>query len=204
MLMDGQLKQRVVGAAVLVGLGVIFIPIFLDDGALPPPVPDAVSIPPEPTDDFASRVVPMDSADVEALRAKAEQVLEPAVGEVTAPTDAGDHVAAGDDDLGAPPAAPGSPDEPEPDATADEGDPRTGVVAWTVQLGSFANDENARRLIEKLREADFPAYLERRLEKERTVFKVRVGPEIRREDAEALRDRLQEKFALKGMLLRYQ
>ncbi len=37
--MDRQLKQRVVGAGLLIALGVIFIPIFLDNGGVDSPVP---------------------------------------------------------------------------------------------------------------------------------------------------------------------
>ncbi|MGR8921553.1 MAG: SPOR domain-containing protein, partial [Gammaproteobacteria bacterium] len=81
--------------------------------------------------------------------------------------------------------------------------PRADVDAWTVQLGSFSDDANARRLIDKLRKAGHPAYLERRVDGEKTVFKVRVGPQIRREEAEQVRDRLEQEFALKGMLVRY-
>ena len=82
--------------------------------------------------------------------------------------------------------------------------PRAGVAAWTVQLGSFANDANAKRLIEKLRADGYPAYLQRQAGADATEFKVRVGPQIRRDEAEKVLLQLQQKFALKGMLLRYQ
>ena len=196
--MDRQLQQRVVGAAVLVALGVIFIPIFLDNGALDTRVPRLSNIPPAPEGDFTSRVIPLSEKAIDDLEARATQPV--AVPDLVTETDYTDS-----QELSEPPETPIASDEENESAEATaESAPRTGVVAWTVQLGSFANDENARRLIDKLREAGFPAYLERQLNDAGTAFKVRVGPEIRREDAEKLRANLENKFALKGMLLRYQ
>lgn len=207
--MDRELKQRVVGAAVLVALAVVFIPIFLDDGAPPPPVPDAVSIPPEPSG-FESRVVPLDEAREAAIEAGIDADLAPpAVPPQEPPAVPPAPMEESQPETTAapalPPAAPAAP-EPRPEARSpDAADtPRAEVVAWTVQLGSFANDENAKRLIEKLRAADYPAYLERRTDNGETAFKVRVGPEVRREDAESLRATLHKEFGLEGMLLRYQ
>lgn len=198
--MDRQLKQRVVGATVLVALGVIFIPIFLDNDALDTRVLNVSNIPPAPQDegDYTSRVVPLSEQAISDLEARTLQPVE--VLELNTPIY--------DDEPIEETVAPTVPISEQPDDdVADPSTnavPRTGVVAWTVQLGSFANDENAKRLVEKLRAAGFPAYLERKAEDAGTAFKVRVGPEIRREDAEKLRTNLENKFALKGMLLRYQ
>ena len=196
--MDRQLKQRVVGAAVLVAFGVVFIPIFLDNGALDTTIPDINEIPPVPDRDFSSRVIPLSEEKIAKLREDAAATVSvperetpdrvPATPKTSRQTQAATAV-----------------DESQPESYGDgKAAPRTGVVAWSVQLGSFSNSENAKRLIEKLRGEGFPAYLERRMEQDGAVFKVRVGPEIQREDAERLRARLEDQFALKGMLLRYQ
>ena len=196
--MDRQLKQRVVGAAVLVAFGVIFIPIFLDNGALDNTIPDVSGIPPIPDRDFSSRVIALSEEKIAKLRADAAATVR--MPERKTPE-------------GIPVTPESSPlsqastvvEESKPGSYDDgEAAPRTGVVAWSVQLGSFSNRDNAKRLIEKLRGEGFPAYLDRRMEQDGAVFKVRVGPEIRREDAERLRARLEDQFALKGMLLRYQ
>jgi DedD protein len=192
---DRQLKQRVVGAAVLVALCVVFIPIFLDNGALDTTVPDASGIPPAPDGDFSSRVIPLSEEKIDELEAQAGEPPRSPVAETSEHIAAAPEVPAGE-------VAALIVDETVPGAGGGDS-PRTGVVAWSVQLGSFSNDDNARRLIEKLRDEGFPAYLERRLEQDGSVFKVRVGPEIRREDAERLRARLEQKFALKGIVLRY-
>ncbi len=214
--MDRQVKQRVVGAAILVVLGVIFIPIFLDDGGLERSVPDVADLPPVPQDDFASRVVPLDEAEIEALHERAASSVDsletPPAGSGSPPDAApAEAVAAteetppGDDgsDNAAPPAAQRAASVPSAPVADELPAPRETLEAWTVQLGSFANGDNARRLIEKLREGGYPAYLERRVEQDTTVFKVRVGPQIRREEADQVRAQLEQQFALKGMLVRY-
>lgn len=218
--MDRQLKQRVVGAAVLVALGVIFIPLFLDDGALDTHVPDVGAIRPEPDGDFSSRVVPLDEAEIEAFDRRARSQLEAdarsgrdpsqpvipaAIAELPLTTSGnGQTRPSGADPHPMDPNTAVASTKPDPDAPFENAHaPRAGVEAWAVQLGSFANDANAKRLIEKLRASGYAAYLERSLEADTTVFKVRVGPHIQRAEAEETRQQLEQKFALKGLLLRY-
>ena len=193
--MDRQLQQRVVGAAVLTACGVIVIPIFLNDGALERDVIGDSQVPPPPTHGFSSTVIPLSEADIEHIEARATIPLGGAE-EIAFPAAGAQAEVQAEAVVGLAPATDGGPGEVV--------EPRTGIVAWTVQLGSFNNDDNARTLIEELRKEGYPAYLERRFEDEVTVFKVRVGPEIRREDAENLRTRLEQDFAMKGMILRYQ
>lgn len=223
--MDKQLKQRVVGAAVLVMLGVIFIPLFLDQGDLNTDVDDVADVPAMPEDDFSSRVIPLDETEIERLGQRTSLRLPPEVVEQTPSEDVDNS------QLEPPPvvsstsestpavveavaesaevAEPDNTPEPPavaaaaPDTVGDIKPPRETVDAWTVQLGSFSSDTNARALIKKLRDADYPAYLERRVDGDVTAFKVRVGPQIDRKNAEQIRDRLHKTFKLKGMLLRY-
>ena len=69
--MDRQLKQRVVGAAVLVVLGVIFIPIFLESGTHDELVSDVAQLPDAPDNPFEPSVQPLDEAEVEAMAREA-------------------------------------------------------------------------------------------------------------------------------------
>jgi len=76
-----------------------------------------------------------------------------------------------------------------------------GGPGWAVQVGSFASQDNANRLAEKLRSAGLSAYIEQRPEQSGTVFKVRVGPQPGRAEAEQMRATLAQRFGLDGMLL---
>jgi DedD protein len=243
--MDRQLKQRVVGAAVLVALGVIFIPLILDQNVIETRPADAVDIPPAPADDFASRVEPIDEAAIAELEQRAAERVElPGADEDTmseddvpdavpdaVPANAGVDIAPAPPEPSAPdvaaattvPAPPPAPPAAKPVAEAPQ-PPRPvpppaasgagtatrpappaggGDPAWTVQLGSFGNAENAARLSDKLRAAGFPGYVEKRAEQGALVYKVRVGPQGSRAEAEQVRGRLAEQFELKGLLLHY-
>ncbi|MGE0486129.1 MAG: SPOR domain-containing protein [Gammaproteobacteria bacterium] len=244
--MDRQLKQRVVGAAVLVALGVIFIPLILDHNGIETRPTDAVDIPPAPSDDFTSRVEPLDEAAIAELEQRAAERVELPDGDEASMSEEvtpGDGPAEpGEDIEPVPPAPPEPVTSPAPDVPAAPAEPLQpatlapkpvevparspqrvpspipasdddatrpappaggGDPAWTVQLGSFGNAENAARLSDKLRAAGYPGYVEKRAEAGALVYKVRVGPQGSRAEAEQVRARLTAQFELKGLLLHY-
>jgi len=221
--MDRQLKQRVVGAAVLVVLGVIFIPIFLDHDALETRVPELAELPPPPDAPYESRVEPIDEDDMLALERAMEEPVAPPVESMPG---AAEEVAASDaaepDVAGMPAAEAGTADTEavaadNGDSVADAGAEKPAAAAaehaargasapgagWCVQLGSFAEQDNASRLVAKLEQARLPGYVQRSTEDGASIWKVRVGPVIARDEAEKLRARLARDFGLEGLLLRY-
>ncbi|MDF1764312.1 MAG: SPOR domain-containing protein [Oleibacter sp.] len=70
--------------------------------------------------------------------------------------------------------------------------------AWTLQLGAFADRENAHRLRDNLRQQGYKTYVLEMGDNTR----VYVGPEQQREKAEKLRDQLSKKFELGEILIR--
>jgi DedD protein len=209
--MDRQVKQRVVGAALLVAFGVIFIPIFLDNGAVESPLPPDLVIPPPPADDPTRDVPHLSQAAIDELESRAGEDVELPLS----------RAASDPAPIPAPAAAP--PDDPPASSTLDAL-PETGTESpaatptatppaspalpangerWAVQLGSFASEANARRLVAKLRAAALDAYSEQRVEQGATVFKVRVSATGGRAGAERLRQRLEREFEQRGMLVPY-
>jgi DedD protein len=69
--------------------------------------------------------------------------------------------------------------------------------AWAVQVGAFGQEANARQLSERLRSAGFPSFVLRRGDS----YTVRVGPYVRRADADAQRQRLKNDQRLDGMIV---
>lgn len=199
--MERQRKERLVGAAVIVMLAVIFIPMVLDDSVQPEGGISGTNIPPQPEDRFSSRVVPLTS------QAPAAAPVTPAVeGPVPTP-DVTETPATTDKDKAATAsaAAPG-PASTAPVATvAAPAAPATdvGVTAWVVQLGSFASEENANTLNRKLRQAGFSSFVEPLQQGGSRVFRVRVGPELRRSAAQSVRDRLKSGMELDGIVVPY-
>jgi DedD protein len=89
-------------------------------------------------------------------------------------------------------AATASADAPAPAAGAP---PRAG--AWAVQVGAFAQPGTADQLVARLRAAGYPAFVERRGDS----HAVRVGPFVRRTEAEAQRQQLKSQQQLDGLIV---
>lgn len=64
---------------------------------------------------------------------------------------------------------------------------------FTVQAGSFANSQNAKKLLEKLKKSNFDAYIEETSSGAKTLYRVRAGKLNTRQQAESLKQILEEK-----------
>jgi len=181
--MDQQLKQRLVGAAVLIALGVIFIPMLLDDSVRDEAGIRGSNIPPKPEGEFSSSIIPLEPG---SSGSELEQVSPAGPGPIGSATleETGDPAAK----------------ESGVDGSTDT---RVGLTAWAIQLGSFASQENASKLVERLRASGYSAFLEKVFSEDKAVFRVRVGPELLRSEAQDLRDKLEQEVELKGIVVRY-
>ncbi|WP_370186372.1 SPOR domain-containing protein [Alloalcanivorax sp.] len=97
------------------------------------------------------------------------------------------------------PSANGEPSADEAPQPAAQDTPQPG---FTVQVASFSDVANAQALVARLREAGYSAYHREVRQDGNTWQRVFVGPEIKRERAEALRQRLADDkaFALEGLV----
>lgn len=220
---DSKLKQRLIGAGILILLAVIFIPMLLDERPSQPsqvestqvnePAPAPQPDVPADSGQFTSKVTPLDEPPAPPVSrdpagdAAISDAPEPApsTATLTPPSPAATP------DSAAPPApapAPSvterlpsnlNPDVPAPPAAKQHQD----VNAWVVQLGSFSNEQNAVKLRDQLRAKGYAAFMETTTGANGKVARVRVGPEVDRARAEAVRDRLQKEFKIKGIVGRY-
>ena len=197
--MEPGLKQRLTGAAVLVILGVIFIPMLLNtspdekqgiSGTNIPPQP--ADMPAPPTEDFSSRIVPLEQST--------EQVTATETAATPATTTPGTEAPEPAPEVEAPPPPSASvataKEPPQPAVESVDHANGVGVTAWVVQLGSFSSEENAEALNQKLRKAGFKAFVEPLKQNIGTVYRVRIGPELKRSDADAINDRLKKNMPL--------
>lgn len=213
--MDFVLKQRLVGAVVLVALGVIFIPMLLEgpDDTLVPELDELPELvdpaPSRPLDAFPTMDTLPASPDTSVLAADAAPDSEPrpepeplpepeAAPEVQAAPGAAQSRA--QPSPAAEPAAPEPPPAPqEPAAEAAAGP----LGSWVVQVGSFSNESNAVGLRDKLRQGGFTTQVEKVRVSGKTHYRVRVGPFLERDEAEQKRNQLADKFKLSGRVLSY-
>lgn len=191
-LLDKGLKQRMVGALVLIALAVIFLPMLLtrqDERAsvevevptapVSPGMPDAVAPPVDVP--VVSEPVP---SDPEPLAENDPQPVEP-VQAVSPPVAA------------QPVVAPPKPPQAKPETRLDEA---SLPVSWSVQLASLSSRPNAENLQKTLRSQGYNAYI-RHVEGMNRVF---VGPVIERKEADRLRDQLSRQQKLNGIVVRFQ
>lgn len=201
--MQQRMKQRLIGAIVLVALAVIFLPMLLQG----PVEREATSIPMEiPPRPQVSMQAPASSADSAAQGVVASPFApaEPVAAPVAAP--AGEpKPAAAPKPAPEPAAAPVEPAPAPAPVLAEEPAPQprtpSELAAWAVQVGSFGTESNALKLRDSLRSKGYNAYTERTRSNGKSFYRVRVGPTIERAEAEQLRATLASKETLKGLVV---
>lgn len=203
--MEQQLKQRLVGVAVIFSLAVIFLPMLLDGSGQRPESLD-ITIPPPPD----TRSYEIISDRVSELRASAEAlpVLQPRVvdelSDPPAPTTLAQAEQAG---IEAQPAA-SKPvampvTEPEASPPAIEKEP-PGGSSWVIQVGSFSSRDKADKQLEKIRKSGLAAVFTEKFQHDGTLsYRVRMGPFITRDKAKVIQNKLLAKHDIKGLVMRY-
>ena len=202
-----QLKQRLVGAIVLVALAVIFIPMLLPgEGELGGGIKGS-NIPAEPDFRFppvkkAPEAPPVADASLvplgdEPADTKAETAVEPVKAE---PAKAEPIKQAPPKPATKPVSKPAPKPTPTPKTTAD----KSGTAsAWVVQVGSFSDRKNAQALRDKLRKQGYASFVESINGDAGRVYRVRVGPELSKAAADKLSTRLSKEAGLKGLVQVY-
>ena len=211
--MDNGLKQRVVGAVVLISLAIIFLPMILDGRSNQVPKISYETETPQPPQVLATPIDPASHADTaKKINANIEKdrqpINEPIPTRESAPVkeQAANTKLANATQKPTPvttkataPVATTLPPTAEVNAN-----PATAEVApaWSIQLASINNAENAKALRDKLVAKGHRAYIKQA----GNVSRVLVGPELKKERAEAELQAIatDKEFAMKGMLIRYQ
>lgn len=217
--MDFLLKQRLVGAAVLVALAVIFIPMLLEgpDRNLVPemaPLPEPADVEiGQPLERFPQAGEIPDQPALSVVQADAGAATDsgsenPAQeGADSEPLALPEEEVASDAMAAAPeaPAAVSVAQRPvaAPVTGGEEGKPQGALGSWVVQVGSFSSEQNALRLRDRLRKDNFATQVEKVVVDGKTHFRVRVGPYLERAEAEQDEKKLAAGFDLKGRVLSY-
>jgi DedD protein len=85
-------------------------------------------------------------------------------------------------------------------------EPRVGLTAWVIQVGSFSSRENAEKLVQQIREMKYAAFMEQADVDGKTVYRVKVGPEVDRKLADKMLVSLNNELKslnLKGAVISY-
>ncbi len=180
--METRVKERLVGAVILVALIVALVPEILSG---PRETTDAGS-PADSEQPLRTYTIELEQPDLPAVETAATST--PGLESTAAQTDAAVDAEVVPE---APPAT--IPEEPEP-ATQARPEPQVAdpapTAGWAVQVGSFSNVENAERMARELRARGFKAFVSSHESQGEKLMRVRVGPEKDRARAEQLAKRL--------------
>ena len=203
-------KQRVVGITVLAALALIILPMILDfseerrqrwlDVDVPPP-PDPARMEVLPLGVWSEKVDPEINIDKDLLQqAQAGEQVQGESAAIARPP--------AEKQNKAPPPKPQPAPKPEPKPPAPEvsqkaAAPAAAVKGWVVQIASFTTEDKAMALHDRLKAKDYPVFVVsgKASATSRTFFRVRVGPQQSREDAERIQRQLKSDTGLNGLVV---
>ncbi len=193
-MMDNAVKERLVGAAVLVLLVVIVVPALLSGPreSTPSAETDAAHADVPAGPDGEVRVVEIDltgrqgqPAAAIVLDPVADPAAIPAPGPQTGAEDPGPDNATG---VAAQDPAPAEPAPSPSQQIAEVPAPVAG--GWAVQVAALSSGDAAAKLAADLKSKGYSAFVLEHRADGRVLYRVRVGPESQRERADALAARL--------------
>jgi DedD protein len=88
-------------------------------------------------------------------------------------------------------------DKPAPRPAPAEGGP------WVVQVGAFAARANAEQLSDRLKKQGYSAFVIENPSDTGVLYRVRIGPEIERAKADAIRDNVETMLNMKTIVMPY-
>ncbi len=185
-MMEKALKERIIGATVLVAVVVLIVPVFLDgppaDGEM---ISEVVPLPGQSEQKMQTIVLDRDREEpVPAPSVAVRDRHEQSMATVTASPQKS---ASARQESESQPVR--TPTRSETATAAGSGVSATGM--WAVQLGSFSNLRNAEKLSADLRKQGFAAFLSQLSTSSGELHRVRIGPQKDREAAVAMAARLQ-------------
>jgi DedD protein len=223
---ESRFRQRLVGAAVVVALAVLLLPLWLDGsgidslrvqdlpekpeipaespGEIPVPPPESAAPLESPPEALMSGSPGEQTPSAnDAAADEPPQSAEPATDERTEPAGPPES----DATAGEPSAAEAAGDESRDNDVGDESTSEASLPAtstqgqYVVQLGSFSDERNARGLAESVESSGFDVIIEPLFSEQGTVWRVRVGPYASRELAGQATERLRQRLGRDGLVM---
>lgn len=211
--MNSMQKQRLIGAVVLLALGVIIVPVLFDfsreqqsgvKGVEMPPAPEVMHMEVLPLDDWSQKAEP--AADRVEEPAAVAEVVEPAEPPVSVPVQA-EVVVPPPPPPQSEPAVVAPPPEPKvvkpapaapvtrPAAIVNEG--------WVLQIASLTVEAKANELRDQLRKAGYPVFIEYGKSGGAAIYRVKAGPVVSRSAIDELKALVKQKTGLDGLVVQY-
>lgn len=196
--MDQNTKQRLVGITVIFALAVIFLPMILDGSGVQQNTLEVV-IPPPPVSkfnpEFEQKIVELHSK-VEELPELQSQVADEASSTNKIARDEGSRstTLAQKTDRGV-----------AEKSAAKLDSAKTGGDTWVLQVASFKDKPKALVQRDKLRKSNIAAvFVEQFHIDSQVIYRVRLGPFVKREKANIALNKLKAKHDIDGLVMLYE
>ena len=190
--MENSLKQRIIGAIVLIALAIIFLPAILKDKANSGTFKSKIPAQPEELANYRVDTQKIDQLVADQQDSDASQSKTVAKAEAkpnkntNQSTDSTKNtqrktkqITSGDSQITS-----------EKDSKL-ESPPEESIIsqnyrdaAWVIQVASFSNESNAKKMVGKLKANNYKAYRRKVISGNKKVFRVFVGPYIEKNDAQ--------------------
>lgn len=209
--MENSLKQRIVGAVVLIGLAVIFLPAILKEKSESKPFQS--EIPAKPIELVEHRISNEDVQKNQEVINKLEEVAEDRrkkkVEQQNALVDNDALAAQNQQSTNIAEVSAQSEKVNSENKTAKSENKQTigenfKDAAWVVRVASFSNLDNAKNLVIKLKDAGHKAYRrDGKNAQNKSIHRIYVGPYIEKSAATKQLDAISKLSQSKAMLLAY-
>jgi len=219
--MDEGAKRRLVGAAVLVALAVIFVPMLLDDKDAdglgePIVIPDSPALDAAGADSGEDLTPSLPSPESPAAGMGASGDFANSSAPLPTPLPPSQNGASGQSESQSAAQARSrqAPQSATQPATQTAAQPRrptvagpkpvpAGSAAWVVQVASLGSSAAATKLQNELRGKGYPAFVEQATVNGKLYFRVRVGPEANRTKANGVAAKLERETVYKPLVQTY-
>lgn len=224
--MDEKTKQRLVGATVVISLGIIFLPLIFNGGRHTDFEKIQIEIPAYPRGNFSSVIQPLTPVEASLSEQKppskqvniveregSKPIVDDEIANIIRPIERPEQIVNQPKAVVADkPAAKSSTKpvarKPPPKKAVNKPVKRTAkihlpVTAWVVQVGSFDSRKNALSLRDTLRKNGFVSFVETYESAGKSAHRVRIGPETDRTRAEKILNSLRKKMSLSGIVVSY-
>ncbi len=194
--MNRKLRKRIIGAIVLAAFLVIFVPEWLDGAGHKALYSKNVSIPEKP------EIKPISEYVEVAVAKSAEDVEKTESAEEARPVEKIKSVEK---------TKPAKETKPVAIVAKKNRNTKKGVVskeevlvdAWALQLGSFSNESNAEVMRDKLRKKGYTSYVHEVKQSGKVIYRVRIGPELDRQQLEKIKAKLLKKEKMEGLIVKH-
>lgn len=205
--MDQHIKERLVGAGVLVVIGVLVIPEFLSGPAEQIEQTDSsIALPAGEDQEMRSHTIRLDQRGAQDQPPVAQPVAEAAAEGAADPNAEQDGSDTSEPAQTQEPVAKAEPArvEPAPVPTPEPAasDPVAEVGGWAVQVGSFSSESNAQRLAATIASMGYKSFVTTSVVDGNTRHRVRVGPMGSREEAQTVASDLQNQGQQAAVVMR--